>query len=78
MALFKHANNLGRNTSIEFDKVRLPGSPTPYSGIYRCAGCGYEVASNETQPLPPQNHRHYHVPGVPVRWRLVVAAQHLR
>ncbi|QJP13945.1 hypothetical protein G3545_09960 [Starkeya sp. ORNL1] len=52
-----------------------PGAVTPWSGIYRCMGCGAEVASIEGQPLPGEDD-HQHAPGDPgeVRWRMIVAA----
>lgn len=76
MALYKHAGALQQNNDVEFDKIHQPGFKAPYSGIYRCAGCGFEVASNEGQPLPPQNH-HQHKQGQGlIRWNLVVFAQH--
>ena len=78
MALFKHANTLTKNDSDEFDKIHNPGSPAPFSGIYRCMGCSFEVASNEGQPLPPHNHHHHKVPNVAVRWKLAVYAEHLK
>ena len=43
--------------------------------IYRCEVCGHEDISTYNHPLPPQNHKQ-HPPGVPIRWRLIVAAHH--
>lgn len=77
MALYKHGKVLTRDNDAEFDRVHQPGFKAPYSGIYRCSGCGFEVASNENQPLPPQNHHHQHQPAQgAIRWQLVVFAQH--
>lgn len=76
MASYKEARFLQQSTSDEFDVDRRPGTAAPFSGIYRCMGCGREVASNEDQPLPPQNH-HQHAQGQGViRWRLIVFADH--
>jgi hypothetical protein len=46
------------------------------SGIYRCMGCGREVASNESEPLPPQNHHQHNQNQGSIRWKLIVYADH--
>lgn len=75
MALYKHAQFLSQSSHQVFDEIHTPGSATPHSGIYRCEGCGDEIASNAGNPLPPQNnHQHGSAQG-PTRWRLVVYAQ---
>ena len=75
MALYKDFHRLMISNNPAFDAVHDPGAATPHAGIYRCEGCGYEVASSEGNPLPPQNH-HQHSPGQSaIRWRLVVCAQ---
>lgn len=76
MALFKHANELTHSTDAEFDREHSPGEKAPYSGIFRCKGCGFEVAANQGQPLPPQNHHQHSTAQGSIRWRLVVFAQH--
>lgn len=48
-----------------------PGEPAPLSGIYRCTGCGLEIAHNGREPLPPQNHGQ-HPGAAAIRWKLVV------
>ena len=76
MAMYKHAAFLTLVKDAVFDEDRGPGVAAPLSGIYRCNGCGREVASNEGQPLPPQNH-HQHSPAQGhIRWRLIVFADH--
>ena len=76
MASYKYAQNLVKSESAEFDAIHGPGDKVPHSGIYRCMGCQREVASNEGQPLPPQNH-HQHGQGQgSIRWRLIVYADH--
>lgn len=76
MATYKYAQFLARVDHDAFDKIHSPGAAAPFSGIYRCEGCGSEVASNESQPLPPQNgHQHGNEHGS-IRWRLVVYADH--
>jgi len=74
MALYKYGGALVHSESAEFDNDYRPGTPAPHSGVYRCTGCGVEVASNRHQPLPPQNH-HQHSPAQGlIRWRLIVYA----
>ena len=76
MALYKDGDFLSQSDSAEFDKDQKPGTATPFSGIYRCMGCRKEIASNEGNPLPPQNH-HQHTPSQgSIRWRMVVYAVH--
>jgi hypothetical protein len=76
MARYKYAHFLGALASDAFDQLHTPGSDTPFSGIYRCDGCGREVVAEFKKPLPPQNH-HQHLPvqGL-IRWRLIVFADH--
>jgi len=76
MAWYKYERFLKRSSADAYDKVMTPGQSTPYSGIYRCEGCGREVASNSGNPLPPQNHHQHLAVQGQVRWRLVVYADH--
>lgn len=73
MALYKYSSYLTPSSSSEFDKIYGPSDTTPYSGIYRCEGCGSEIASNAGNPLPSQN-RSQHDPDKQgtIRWRLIV------
>ena len=76
MALYKYATYLGTSQDAVFDNEYGPGEVVPHSGIYRCMGCGREIASNEGDPFPPQNH-HQHSPSQGrIRWKLVVYADH--
>lgn len=59
MPYYKDQKYLVHNTHEAFEKIHSPAEKTPYSGIYRCEGCGEEVISTEGHPLPPQNH-HQH------------------
>jgi len=69
---YKYDQFLTTSGDKKFDEIYQPGTPTPYSGIYRCEGCGKEVTSVHAHPLPPQNH-HQHTPEQGrIRWRLVV------
>lgn len=75
MAEYKYATHLHQVQSALFDQDNTPGTAAPRSGIYRCNNCGREVASNQGEPLPPQNH-HQHPAGTLVRWKLTVYADH--
>ena len=76
MATYKYAQFIVHNTSAAFDTAYHAGAVTPHSGIYRCEGCGREVISTQSHPLPPQNH-HQHAPNQgTIRWRLIVYADH--
>jgi hypothetical protein len=44
MAYFKHQQFFQQNHNHVFDLTAHPGAATPLSGIYRCEGCGREVA----------------------------------
>lgn len=75
MALYRYDQYIVRSNDAAFDRVHSPGTPTPFSGIYRCEGCTREVASNAGNPLPPQNSHQHTNSWVPIQWRLVVSAQ---
>ncbi len=76
MVLYKHGFFI-KSEDPAFDKTHSPGEQVPHSGIYRCTGCGREIASNATNGdrFPPQNH-HQHNPGQGnILWQLVAATQ---
>lgn len=73
MAQYKYPQVLQPNNSNAFDLVHNPGSSTPFSGIYRCAGCGREATSIQHHPLPPQNHHQHSLVQGHVRWQLIVS-----
>ncbi|MDC8010979.1 protein L [Tahibacter soli] len=75
MALYKHGNHLIHSKDVAFDATYTPGTATPHSGIYRCTGCGDEIASNAGNPLPSQNHKQHGVSQGAIRWQLLVYAQ---
>lgn len=75
MAEYQYTTHLHHVTSSQFDVENTPGTLAPRSGIYRCTGCGREVASNQSEPLPPQNHGQHPV-GAKIRWKLIVYADH--
>jgi hypothetical protein len=76
MALYKFPQLLIQSQDAAFDTLSGPGAQTPHSGIYRCEGCGKEIAANAGNPLPPQNHHQHAVGQGPIRWRLAVYAQY--
>jgi hypothetical protein len=77
MALCKDAYFIFHSEDEVFDTDLRPGSLAPRSGIYRCMGCGREVAVEQIERLPPRNHHRHTRPGEgAVRWRLIVYADH--
>jgi hypothetical protein len=76
MAIYKTIDYLVKSDDKAFDALHDPGDSCPLSGIYRCENCHHEVASNQNQPLPPQNHFQHDQKNGPIKWRLVVFAQH--
>ncbi|MGO8313536.1 hypothetical protein [Rhizobium ruizarguesonis] len=73
MAYYKDGKHLTQQNGPEFDTIHKPGSSVPFSGIYRCTGCGQSIVSTFNNPFPPQNH-HQHAQHVPIAWQLVVKA----
>ncbi|WP_234744926.1 hypothetical protein [Burkholderia sp. WTPI3] len=72
MAFYKYGQYLSQEQTADFDQIHHPGTPTPYSGIYRCEGCGQSIVSTKQHPLPAQNHhQHTFVQGA-IRWRMIV------
>lgn len=75
MALYKHGQYLTQSQDAAFDAKYAPGATAPHAGIYRCAGCGWEIGIAESHTLPPQNH-HQHTNTAKIEWQLLVYAQH--
>lgn len=76
MATYKYDKDVQKLDHAAFDSEHKPGEAAPFSGIYRCKGCGSEVASNQTEPLPSQNHSQHSAAQGAIRWRLAVYADH--
>jgi hypothetical protein len=72
MALYQNQTYLTFSTSVVFNQAHKPGDPAPYGGIYRCTGCGLEIASARGHSLPPQNHHQHTNRLVPIRWQAEV------
>ena len=76
MAWYKYADYLKKSTGDAYDQELNPGVEAPHAGVYRCWGCGREIAIAQGHRLPPQNH-HQHTTGEGhIRWRLLVYADH--
>jgi len=77
MAQYMDGGFLVPSNDPAFGDEHKPGAPAPHSGIYRCTGCGWEVASVAGHHLPPQEHHtHPRSQPKPIVWRLIVLAQH--
>jgi len=76
MALYNDTDVLQFSASQDFHKIHAPGQPVPHSGIYRCEGCGWEIAAKQNEPLPAQNHHQHQAWAGAIRWRMVVYAVH--
>lgn len=75
MALYKQGNYLTHVEDPAFDQIHEPGIAAPYPGIYRCTGCGDEIAIAGGHVLPAQNHRQHSILSGPIRWQLLVYPQ---
>lgn len=73
MALYKYSQYLDHSSHQAFDQIHRPGETTPFSGIYRCEGCGKNEVSVAGRPLPPQNHHQHTMSQGAIRWRLIAA-----
>ena len=73
MALFKYSNFLRQSKNASFDLPLQPSAFVPCGGIYRCTGCGTEIALEAIGIFPDRGH-HKHDPGQgAIQWQLVVA-----
>lgn len=78
MALYKDGGFLSQDFGSAFDanNTSHPGTLAPYAGIYRCTGCGHEIAIACGHVMPPQNHHSHGLLSGPILWQLIVAAHH--
>jgi hypothetical protein len=72
MAWYKNGSYLTQDNGAEFDAIHAPNTPTPYSGIYRCEGCGLSATFVKAHNMPPQNHHQHTAQQGQIRWRLIV------
>lgn len=75
MALYKYAKFFNLAEFHDFETEFRPGDRAPQPGLYRCCGCGEEIASSAGHPFPPANHHAHRADEGPVRWRLIASAQ---
>ena len=75
VAQYKYAYFLIRSPNTRFDHVYPAGGVAAHTGIYRCDGCGAEVAAKAREPLPAIDDHDHDSEGGGTRWRLTVAAQ---
>lgn len=73
MATYKHLKFLQTTVDVAFDKIHDPGVEASKPGIYRCEGCGKEIAIASGHKLPPQNHHQHTSAQGKVRWQLIVS-----
>jgi hypothetical protein len=73
MAVYKYSQYLSQSNHAAYDAIHSPSQATPYSGIYRCEGCGENIVSTHAHHLPPQNHHQHTYSQGTIRWRLIVA-----
>ena len=76
MALYKDYANVTYSTFAAFDPSYDSGTPAPHAGIYRCTKCGYEIGIAFGHILPPEGHHQHPASLGPIRWQLLVFAQH--
>jgi len=74
MACYKEGIYLTTVGGDVFDTDHRPATHAPVAGIYRCTGCGREIAAAAQQPLPAESHHHHSLNKGSVRWRLIVYA----
>jgi hypothetical protein len=73
MAIYKYAQYISKSDDAAFDRIHEPSVAAPNPGIYRCEGCGHEIATAGGHTLPPQNHHQHTTAQGRIRWRLVVS-----
>lgn len=76
MANYKYSQFLTQSNETAFDTAFTPGVVAPYAGIYRCTGCGKEIAIAQWHHLPSQNHHEHSWHEGPIRWQLIAYADH--
>ena len=75
MAVYKYQNYLSVTKNKTFDLPLQPSAFMPCGGIYKCTGCGTEVALEGIGLLPDRSH-HAHTPRQgPIQWQLIVATE---
>jgi hypothetical protein len=75
LALYKYSNYLRPSKNSTFDQVLPAGLHIPSGGIYRCVGCGNEIAQEGNTVLPDRQHHTHTIGQGDVRWQLVLATE---
>lgn len=75
MAQYKYGQFLKQYDHAAFDERLAPGTVAANAGIYRCTGCGDEIAIAKGHVLPPQNHHQHNQSAGKIEWQLLVFAQ---
>ena len=73
LALYTYSNSLGVSKNGSFDLPMTPGAPVPCGGIFRCTGCGTEIALEGIGVFPDRDHHEHRPTQGPIAWQLVVA-----
>jgi hypothetical protein len=73
VALYKYQNYLATSKSASFDLALQPGSFIPCGGIYRCTGCGNEIALEGVGIFPDRDHHKHTIAQGKIMWQLIVA-----
>ena len=58
-----------------FQDLHEPRTVATHTGIYRCEGCGLEIALAAGSLFPRENAHYHSNPTIPILWRLVVRAK---
>lgn len=70
MAIYRYPQFLLRVDHTLFETPYPTGSPTPYSGIYRCRVCGQETVVKRDETLPPTDHHPHFLGDEEMYWQL--------
>ena len=74
MAQYLDSSFLVRSPHFGFEKSYAPGTVVPVSGIYRCRGCGREVALAKGSALPLHAQHDHGFESGPASWVAIVLA----
>ena len=72
MAFYYRSSDISYSSNAVFRTIYEPGQAATYGGIYKCTGCGNEIATARSHSLPPQNHHQHTNHNLPIRWQPVV------